>query len=65
MQTILLCFICSSFAIVITTLKTKSSHNAILFPLAAPWVVITTTSGATGGNKVGIMTTLGFQCRFE
>ena len=42
-QTILLCFICSSFAIVITTLKTKSSHNAILFPLAAPWVVITTT----------------------
>ena len=33
-----------------------------LSSLAGPRVVITTTSGAAGGARVGFVTTLGFQC---
>ena len=34
----------------------------VLSSLVAPEVVVTTTSGATSDDKVGIMTTLDFQC---
>ena len=43
-------------------LKTESRYDANFAPLAAPEVVIKTTSGATSEDKVGIMATLGFQC---
>ena len=43
-------------------MKLEVCHDANFLSLAAPEVVLSTSSSAANGNKVGIMTSIGFQC---